>query len=389
MNRPLRPTPPTPPANRHTAAQKTPAQQHAKAPSAPPVYRPQPAPKVLQQKAVAKPFDARPPHVLRTTQPNAAPPNRLAPVSPFRQTQAPPKVLQGKPAGAPRSCNTPPIQAPPHTRTQPRVLQPKTAFAPQAPSAAGASHARPSSTPPVLQRHGSLPAAPGVVQLNRTKPKTKSRAEISRGFLNKPIKNVKKITARRDIDGRISNVRSSVRAGNKKKRKSTTGHKTTDTSGPLNSFLRDAKLLSRIIRMEGGHCIADVYGGSQCVSNTVPLPHTFNTIAYKKEETALKKTLSTTTDTTMEVSVEYPKNSLDGFLTEPEQKKLKRLVSATQYQKLEVLFSDVPDFMAWEVNSTGGHKWIEFRDIRKDIWPRGHKPKNVLTQDFVDAVNNL
>ena len=141
--------------------------------------------------------------------------------------------------------------------------------------------------------------------------------------------------------------------------------------------------------MEGGHCIADVFGGSQCRSNTVPLPHAFNTIAYKKEETALKKTLPTTTNTAMEVSVEYPKNPLDGFLTSSEQGRLKGLVSSTQYKKLEALFSEVPDFMAWEVNTSGGHKWIEFRDIRKDIWPRGHKPKQVLTQDFVDAVNNL
>lgn len=386
MSRPVPPNAPKPP---QSAAQKIAAQQSRKAPAAPPVYRPQPAPKVLQQKpapgkpvnthlngaapnaartnfphapqaqsAAPKTFGVKPPNAAQPTHPHAAPPNQRAHVNPFKQPQTPPRVLQCKPAEAPRARVTPARQTPrpAQAHTQPRVLQPKTA---------------------------------GVVQLNKKKAKTKSRASLLRGSLATPIKNANRISARRDTDGRISNVRGAVRSGNKKGRKSTTGHKTTDTSGPINKFLRDANLLSKIVRMEGGHCIADVYGGSQCISNTVPLPHAFNTIAYKKEETALKKTLPTASDTTMEVSVEYPDDPLDGFLTKAEQNQLKARVNATQYAKLEALFSDVPDFMAWEVNTVNGHDWIEFRDIRKDIWPRATKPANVITQNFVNAVNNL
>lgn len=288
-----------------------------------------------------------------------------------------------------------PAEAPPHVRahdarTQPHAIQPKMSAGREAPT------------------HGSviMPTRPpsatpgGVVQLakrvnkKRAKPKTKSKASIVRGTDTSRITKANKLRALRDTSGRVTNVRSNIRGGNKKGRKSTTNHKTTDTSNPINSFLKNALkgtgIDSRIVRMEGGHCVADVYGGSLCVSNTVPLPHAFNTIAYKKEETSLRKTLSTTNDTTMEVSVEYPKNPLKGFLTTTEQNKLKRLVSTTQYEKLEDLFSNVPTFMAWEVNTDGGgHSWIEFRDIRNDIWPRGHKPTNVLTQAFVDAVNNL
>ena len=269
---------------------------------------------------------------------------------------------------------------PPSQARTPRVLQPKAVSVRQAPEGAAARHAPPPFTPS------------GVVQLGakKRKPKTRTYALISRGTGAKPIRIAKRIKATKDEEGRIANVRAAVGAGNKVGRKSTTKHKTTDTSGPINYFLRNAKLLSRIIRMEGGHCVADVFGGSLCKSNTVPLPHAFNTIAYKKEETALKKTLPTTTTTTMEVSVEYPKNPLEGFLSEKDQRKLRGLVSTAQYEKLEALFSDVPDFMAWEVNTTsGGHKWIEFRDIRKDIWPRGHKPKQMLTKDFIKAVKRL
>lgn len=227
------------------------------------------------------------------------------------------------------------------------------------------------------------------MQLVRKGPKTKSYAKITRGTNTTQVQKVKKITSRRDTEGRVSNVRAGVRADGKVGRKSTTGHKTTDTSSPINQFLKKAKLLSRIVRMEGGHCVADVIGGSLCKSNTVPLPHAFNTIAYKKEETALKKTLPKKKCTMMEVSVEYPDDPLSGFLTPSEQKQLKKLVTPRQYEKLEEIFSYVPDFMAWEVNENGGQKWVEFRDIRRDMWPRGHRPAKVLTTDFVKAVRKL
>jgi hypothetical protein len=300
--------------------------------------------------------------------------------------------LQRKPAEAPRAGSTPQRQAPPHflapdARTQPHTIQPKMSAGREAPPhGAVIMPSRPPS---------AIPG--GVVQLAKrknAKPKTKSRVTIVKGTDNTRITKAKRLRAVRDTSGRIVNVRSNVRSGNKRGRKTTTKHKTTDTSNPINSFLKSALkgtgINSRIVRMEGGHCVADVYGGSLCLSNTVPLPHAFNTISYKKEETSLKKTLPTTKDTTMEVSVEYPKNPLKGFLSDTEQNKLKRLVSTTQYEKLEDLFSNVPTFMAWEVNTDGGgHSWIEFHDIRNDLWPRGTKPKNVLTQDFINAVNNL
>lgn len=392
-----------------------------KAPPAPPVYRPRPVQKVLQQKAAPwtrvnaprpeaaphaahahiphapraqvsapKTFGVKPP---QPTQSHAARPTQHTPVSPFRQTQTPPRVLQCKPAEAPRAGSASQRQAPPHfraldARAQPHTIQPKMTAGREAP-------------PP--HRAVIMPSRPpsvtpgGVVQLAKRKnatPKTKSKVSIVRGTENSRITKAKKLRALRDTSGRIVNVRSNVRGGNKRGRKSTTKHKTTDTSSPINSFLKNALkgtgVNSRIVRMEGGHCVADVYGGALCLSNTVPLPHAFNTIAYKKEETSLKKTLPTTKDTTMEVSVEYPKNPLKGFLSDTEQNKLKRLVSTTQYEKLEDLFSSVPTFMAWEVNTDGGgHSWIEFRDIRNDLWPRGTKPKNVLTQAFINAVNSL
>jgi hypothetical protein len=242
---------------------------------------------------------------------------------------------------------------------------------------------------PPLPQPQRQPGAAGVVQLVRKVPKTKSYAQITRGTDTTQVQKVKKISSRKDTEGRVSNVRARVSAGGKVGRKSTTGHKTTDTSNPINEFLRKAKLLSRIVRMEGGHCVADVIGGSLCKSNTVPLPHAFNTIAYKKEETALKKTLPKKKCTMMEVSIDYPDDPLDGFLTPAEQKQLRKLVTTTQYEKLEEIFSYVPDFMAWEVNENGGQKWVEFRDIRRDMWPRGHRPAKVITNDFVKAVRKL
>jgi hypothetical protein len=428
MSRPVPPNAPTPP---QSAAQKIAAQQNRKAPAAPPVYRPQPVPKVLQRKsatrmpvntpphvaaphaartpfphaphaqsAAPKTFGVKPPqptqsNAARPTQPHAARPNQRTPVNPFKQPQTPSRVLQCKPAEATRAGILSHRQAPPHVhtrdaRTQPRTIQPKTA----------ASHEVPPRGAVIMPSR--LPPAPsgGVVQLakkvtgKRAKPKTRSRVTIVRGTDTSRITKAKKLRALLDTSGRIMNVRSNVRGGNKKGRQSTTKHKTTDTSNPINSFLKSALkgtgINSRIVRMEGGHCVADVYGGSLCLSNTVPLPHAFNTISYKKEETSLKKTLPTTKDTTMEVSVEYPKNPLKGFLSDTEQNKLKRLVTTAQYEKLEDLFSNVPTFMAWEVNTSGGgHSWIEFHDIRNDIWPRGHKPKNVLTKEFINAVKNL
>jgi hypothetical protein len=150
--------------------------------------------------------------------------------------------------------------------------------------------------------------------------------------------------------------------------------------------------LTRIVRFEGGHLIADRYGGPTSVTNTVPLPHTFNCIPYKKEENALHKTL-THQDTTMEVSIQYPDDELEGFLSPSEQRALERKTSKAQVDKLRDLFAEVPEWISWEVNDPNGgkqHDWIEFDDIRSDIFPRGMKPKGLVNDiDFINAVNNL
>ena len=119
------------------------------------------------------------------------------------------------------------------------------------------------------------------------------------------------------------------------------------------------------------------------------MPHAFNTVAYKKEEGQLQKQLPNV-NTTMEVSIEYPINSLEGFLDKNEQQNLKNQVGIVQYGKLENLFSNVPDFIAWEINNNlGGHDWVEFHDIRKDIWSGGKKPNNIINNNFINAVKNL
>ncbi|MFL6233593.1 MAG: DUF4157 domain-containing protein [Thermoanaerobaculia bacterium] len=253
----------------------------------------------------------------------------------------------------------------------------------------GAVQASPAPAPRVPAAAGF-----GVLQMGRGKPKIKSKATIGYGSENQRIKPITKFSSSKigGGDTRVKNVRGPVRHGNKRGRKSTTRHKTTDTSFDLNAFLRDANLLTRIVRFEGGHLIADRYGGPTSVTNTVPLPHTFNCIAYKKEENQLNSTL-TNQDTTMEVSILYPDDELEGFLTPQEQKTLERNTSKTQVDRLRDLFCNIPEWIAWEVNNSNGgqqHDWTEFDDIRKDIFPRGMKPKNLANDtDFIDAVNNL
>jgi len=180
----------------------------------------------------------------------------------------------------------------------------------------------------------------------RTKPKVKSKSTIEDGTELRLVKKVHKFSSSKIGGGdlRIKNVRGLISRGNKRGRKSTTKHKTTDTSFDLNAFLRDAGLLSRIVRFEGGHLIADRYGGPTSVTNTVPLPHAFNCIAYKKEENFLNSTL-TNQETTMEVSIQYPDDELKGFLTPKEQRTLERNTSKAQVDKLRVLFSGVPGFI--------------------------------------------
>jgi hypothetical protein len=349
--------------------------------STPPAPRPQSAaPKVVAVKPPQTSQPMRPAAGALQAKPlNARQSPPVAPRPPFNPSARPPLPQHAARPFANANAARPALTLRPPAVAQPSMLTGQSRRVVRPPQTA-AGRGNTSPTPAGLQ-------AVGVVQL----AKTKSKATITKGHLNKPIKDIKKIHATRDPEKRISNVRAPVRKGNKKGRKSTTKHKTTDTSKLLNNFLRSAGLHTAITRIEGGHCVADVFGGSLCLSNTIPLPHAFNTIAYKKEETSLKNDLSPTTSTTMEVSVEYPDNPLEGFLTTTEQNKLKKQVSDTQYEKLEGLFSKVPDFIAWEVNNTttGGHDWWEFRDIRKDFWPRGTKPDGIISTTFVNAVNNL
>lgn len=137
----VRPAPAAPPAYRpqpapkvlqtKTATVQGPADAKGRAPAAPPVYRPQPVPKVLQRKTVGSqpPHDARPAH------------NPAAP--PAYHPQPPPKVLQ--PKSAPE--RKPPVVATPRTPTAPpayvpgvkKVLQPKTVCVPPGQQKAQAS----------------------------------------------------------------------------------------------------------------------------------------------------------------------------------------------------------------------------------------------------------
>ncbi len=252
---------------------------------------------------------------------------------------------------------------------------------------------RPNPAAPVPAPQGPAAVSFDALQMAK-KTTTRTKATIKHGIEYKPIRPVKKFSSSKIGNGdyRVNNVRGLVRSGNKRGRKSTTKHKTTTTSSPLNNFLKKAKLYSTLTRFEGGHAIADVYGGPTSRTNTFPLPHAFNTIAYKKEEHQLKKTL-TNQDTTMEVSIQYPEDPLEGFLTPREQRSLEKKTSKTQVDKLRDLYSEVPEWIAWEVNDPNGgkrHTWVEFDDIRDDLFPRGTKPKNLLNDvDFINAVNDL
>ena len=68
----------------------------------------------------------------------------------------------------------------------------------------------------------------------------------------------------------------------------------------LNQFLKNAKIFTKKTRFEGGHAIGDQYGGPLSITNLFPMPHAFNTVAYKKEEGQLQKQLPNV-NTTMEV----------------------------------------------------------------------------------------
>jgi hypothetical protein len=95
----------------------------------------------------------------------------------------------------------------------------------------------------------------------------------------------------------------------------------------------------------------------------------------------------------MEVSIEYPDDPLEGLLTPKEQRALEIKTSKIQVDKLRELYSEVPEWIAWEVNDPGGqqrHTWVEFENVRRDLFPRGTKPKNLINDpDFIRAVNNL
>lgn len=377
-----------------------------KTPAAPPVYRPQPAPRVLQLKAGT----SRPAHAPV----NAYTPKPLAP--PAYRPQARPTAVQGKaavvaPPPIPRPAPAPPIPSQsiiPLKRpgNAPTAAHPASPCLPARPAAAWTSthaprvqaavQAKAASGRPVqvAQRYGVLtperartvPPPGGVVQLARTK----SKARITTGTDSKAIPSVKKFCSKKTTDGRIVNVRGLVRQGNKKQRVSTTNYSTTHASAPLNKFLKKTGVYSCLTRLEGGHAIADVFGGPTARTNIFPLPHAFNTIAYKKAENLLNKSLSSKKDTVMEVSIEYPTDPFEGFLTPAEKKELAKHVTTAQFNKLADLLKAVPSWMAWEVNGEkGGHEWTEFDDIRKDFWPRGTRPKVVLTPAFIKAVKKL
>jgi hypothetical protein len=98
-------------------------------------------------------------------------------------------------------------------------------------------------------------------------------------------------------------------------------------------------------------------------------------------------------DTTMEVSIEYPDDLLEGLLTSKEQTILENKTSKVQVDKLRDLYSEVPEWISWEENDSGGqqqHTWVEFDNVRRDLFPRGTKPKNLINNiDFIKAINSL
>src|SRR5688500_5350248 len=109
--------PQSPPASTRKAVVPPPVQQKRAAPVAPPVYRPQPTPKVLQRKAAV-----------------AGGAEGQAPVAPpVYRPQPAPKVLQPKPAEGQRPL---PSRPAPHPATH-NILQAK---------ASAPAHARPKSS---------------------------------------------------------------------------------------------------------------------------------------------------------------------------------------------------------------------------------------------------
>jgi len=411
--------PPNHPHARGVLQPKPAVPQAKPVPAAPPVYRPQHAPRVLQPKvnasqhpsAQAKPSPTT--HALPTahTLPTAHPAHAHRP-------HPAAAALQAKPhPGHQPSCGARPCAHRPPAAPKPPLPAPKTppgfagaaprvnTFAPRAPHAAqpkmAAGHPLVNRRPPQIPTPAAAKTVPppaasnpgGAVQLVR---RTRSKATVKTGTLTTPISAAKKFSSKKEPGGRVKNVRGLVRKGNTRKRVATTkGSKsgkytTTESSAPINSFLKKAGLYSHLTRLEGGHAIADVYGGPTARTNTFPLPHAFNTITYKKAESSLKKKLSAKRETAMEVSVEYPDDPLEGFLTPAEKRQLAKRVTPAQLRKLEAIFELVPGWMAWEVNNKqGGHNWTEFDNIRKDFWPTGTKPANIINKDFIKAVRKL
>lgn len=148
MSKPIRPLPP--PALSQKTAKRSPVPQTRTKPAAPPVYHPQPAPKVLQRKTAD---EQRKP---------AAHSNRAPAAPPVYRPQPTPKVLQRKAAAVPAPASSAPRHAPaapPVYRPQPvpKVLQTKAAKGRPAPPV----QARQKPAPPRVYR----PQAPlGALQ---------------------------------------------------------------------------------------------------------------------------------------------------------------------------------------------------------------------------------
>ena len=148
------------------------------------------------------------------------------------------------------------------------------------------------------------------------------------------------------------------------------------------------------MRFEGGHLIADALGGPTSRTNVVPMPHTFNTVTYKKVENEIRKELNgrNPSEASMEVDVSYPSDRLEGFLTTAEQNKLQTKVGGAQMYLLRQLFKYVPDWMSIQLSDVGGvgYKYWDLEHIRRDIWPWGAKPADVFASGKLEtAVNNL
>jgi hypothetical protein len=234
------------------------------------------------------------------------------------------------------------------------------------------------------------------------KKKVSARSTRHAPVAKKIIKPTARYTARTRYQKPPGQDRAKVRApiaDARRGRVSTTRFKTTDAVKRLNGFLRNAGLYTTLRRFEGGHLIADRYGGPTSKTNVVPLPHSTNTINYKKMETAVAALLRAHPAIvfTMQVRAIFPDDPLLGVLDVAEQRTVAASVNAGQFAKLQALYRDIPDEIYLRYTDPANvaqSQQMEVTNIRRDVWPkvggRIDKPAGLATNAaFLAAINRL